>query len=48
MSFQYLGLQEELKKAGRECRELMRGEEPNLVVVILPNNGNDIYRAVKL
>jgi eukaryotic translation initiation factor 2C len=47
MSFRHLGLQDELKKAGRECRQL-NGEEPNLVVVILPNNGNDIYRAVKL
>jgi eukaryotic translation initiation factor 2C len=32
--------------AGVECKQ-KKGAPPNLIVVILPDGGNDIYTAVK-
>ncbi|PFH53507.1 hypothetical protein AMATHDRAFT_187505 [Amanita thiersii Skay4041] len=36
----------QLKNAGLECRTT-KGVVPNLILIILPENGDDIYRAVK-
>lgn len=37
---------DQLKKAGQTCVQ-QKGEGPNLIVVILPDGGDDIYTAVK-
>jgi eukaryotic translation initiation factor 2C len=36
----------QLRKAGAECIARSKGE-PKLFVVVLPDDGNDIYTAVK-
>jgi eukaryotic translation initiation factor 2C len=36
----------QLRKAGAECAARSKGG-PNLIVVVLPDGGNDIYTAVK-
>lgn len=37
---------QQLRAAGGECKQ-KKGAPPNLIVVILPEGGNDIYTAVK-
>lgn len=37
---------QQLRNAGMECKQ-KTGNLPNLIVVILPEGGNDIYSAVK-
>jgi len=37
---------QQLKAVGIECKQ-KKGATPNLMVVILPEGGNDIYTAVK-
>jgi len=39
-------ISEQLKKAGKACVD-KKGSPPNLIVVVLPEGGNDIYAAVK-
>ncbi|THU91323.1 argonaute-like protein [Dendrothele bispora CBS 962.96] len=40
-------INEQLKAAGKACVDKNRTGGPDLLVVILPEHGNDIYRAVK-
>ncbi|KAH7887674.1 argonaute-like protein [Phlebopus sp. FC_14] len=40
------GLSQQLRAAGNECYQKTR-QRPSLIVVVLPDNGNDIYTAVK-
>ena len=37
---------QQLKKAGKACVD-QKKSPPNLIVVVLPEGGNDIYTAVK-
>lgn len=37
---------QQLRKAGKACVD-KKGSPPNLIVVVLPEGGNDIYTAVK-
>jgi hypothetical protein len=37
---------QQLKRAGKACVD-QKGSPPNLMVVVLPEGGNDIYSAVK-
>jgi len=39
-------ISDQLKKAGKACVD-KKGSPPNLIVVVLPEGGNDIYAAVK-
>ena len=41
-----LSFPQQLKKAGKACVD-QKGSPPNLIVVVLPEGGNDIYTAVK-
>ena len=41
-----LSSHQQLKKAGKACVD-QKGSPPNLIVVVLPEGGNDIYTAVK-
>jgi eukaryotic translation initiation factor 2C len=35
-----------MRKAGKACLD-QKGSPPNLIVVVLPEGGNEIYSAVK-
>lgn len=41
-----LSFPQQLKKAGKACVD-QKGNPPTLIVVVLPEGGNDIYTAVK-
>lgn len=41
-----LSIPQQLKKAGKACVD-QKGDPPTLIVVVLPEGGNDIYTAVK-
>ena len=41
-----LSFPQHMRKAGKACLD-QKGSPPNLIVVVLPEGGNDIYSAVK-
>lgn len=40
-------IRDQLKQLGLQCIRANNGTPPTLFVVVLPENGNDIYTAVK-